>query len=100
MRTFALEEFRSAVVFADVIDAMREAVVVALVEDLRHGGPLPQQEKAVLVLEPLQAARGDVVLDARAGRVGLGVSRESLPHAARQIESQLPLVGLPISSKE
>jgi ornithine cyclodeaminase/alanine dehydrogenase-like protein (mu-crystallin family) len=27
MRTFALEEFRGAVVFADVIDAMREAVV-------------------------------------------------------------------------
>ena len=57
---------------------------------LRHRRPFPGEQKPVLVLEPLQAARRDVVLDSHGRRIGLRCPcRCRPPHAAASIQSRL-----------
>src|SRR5262249_4426269 len=47
--------------------------------DLRHGRPLPVQQEPVLVLQPLQSGRRDVVLRLRSGRVAHRFSQGPFP---------------------
>ena len=105
-RTFRIDHFRGVDAFGEKANApidLAEPPFSVLVvgvfaaiavargprDDLRHRRPFLGQQKAVLVLEPLQAARRDVVLDANARCVALGNPGEALAHTALPIQSRL-----------
>jgi hypothetical protein len=47
---------------------------------LHHGRAFPGEQKTVLIFQALEAARRDVVLDVRRGRVRLWLSRKTFSH--------------------